>query len=131
MSAIRFYQIKTDGQLFQEITYGKNGYFYFYPVVMVDSRDNVILGFNRSSGSTFAGIFFTGRKSTDPVGKFQDLGRVAPGRTYYSVVFRGSEIGRWGDYNGIALDSDDSVYFYSEYVKTNDQWDSFVGQLQY
>jgi hypothetical protein len=131
VSAIRFYQIKTDGQLLQEITYGKNGYFYFYPVVMVDSRDNVILGFNRSSGATFAGIFFTGRKSTDPQGKFQNLGRVVPGRNYYSVVFRGSEIGRWGDYNGIALDTDDSVFFYSEYVKTSNQWDSFVGQIQY
>ena len=32
--AIRFYQIKTNGELVQEITYGKNGYSYFFPVVM-------------------------------------------------------------------------------------------------
>ncbi len=131
VSAIRFYQIKTNGELVQEITYGKNGYFYFYPVVMVDSRDNVVVGFNRSSATTFAGIFFTGRKAADSLGKFQNLGRLVPGRTYYSVVFRGSEIGRWGDYNGIALDADDSIFIYSEYVKSPTQWDSFVGRVQY
>jgi hypothetical protein len=131
VSAIRFYQIKTNGELVQEITYGKNGYFYFYPVVMVDGRDNVVLGFNRCSASTFAGIFFTGRKAADPLGKFQNLGRLVPGRTYYSIVFRGSEIGRWGDYNGIALDADDSIYIYSEFVKTSTEWDSFVGQVQF
>src|SRR5262245_38798888 len=81
--AIRFYQIKTNGELVQEITYGKNGYSYFFPVVMLDSKNNVIMGFNRCSGSTYAGIFFTGRKATDPLGKFQELGRLMPGQSYY------------------------------------------------
>jgi hypothetical protein len=131
VSAIRFYQIKTDGTLVQEITYGKNGYYFFYPAVMVDSRDNVVMGFNRSSASTFAGIFFTGRKATDPSGRFENVKRLVPGRSYYSVVFRDTEIGRWGDYSGIALDSDDSIFIYSEYVKSPTLWDSFVGQVQY
>jgi hypothetical protein len=98
---------------------------------MVDSRDNVVMGFNRSSASTFAGIFFTGRKSTDPLGRLENVKRLVPGRSYYSVVFRDTEIGRWGDYNGIALDSDDSVFIYSEYVKSPTLWDSFVAQVQY
>jgi hypothetical protein len=129
--AIRFYQIKTNGELVQEITYGKNGYSYWFPVVMVDSKNNLIVGFNRSSGSTYAGIFFTGRKSTDPPGKFQGLGRLIPGQSYYGVFFHGSNIGRWGDYNGIALDADDSIYLYSEYAKTPSNWETLVGQLKY
>jgi hypothetical protein len=129
--AIRFYQIKTNGELVQEITYGKNGYSYYFPVVMVDSKNNVVMGFNRSSGSTYAGIFFTGRKSTDPPGRFQTLGRLMPGRSYYGVYFHGSTIGRWGDYNGIALDADDSFYLYSEYSKTPSKWETIVGQLKY
>jgi len=131
VSAIRFYEIKTDGELVQEITYGKNGYFYFYPVVMVDSKNNLILGFNRSSDSTYAGIFFTGRKPTDPLGKFQALGRLMSGKAYYGVYFHGTTIGRWGDYNGIALDADDSIYLYSEYAETSSKWNSLVGQLHY
>jgi hypothetical protein len=129
--AIRFYQIKTNGELVQEITYGKNGYSYFFPVVMVDSKNNVVVGFNRCSGSTYAGIFFTGRKPSDPLGKFGTLGRLIPGQSYYGVFFHGSTIGRWGDYNGISLDSDDSIYLFSEYARSPEKWETVVAQLKY
>ena len=129
--AVRFYQIKTNGELVQEITYGKNGYSYFFPVVMVDSKNSVVLGFNRCSKSTYTGIFFTGRKVSDPLGKFRNLGRLISGQSYYGVYFSGSNIGRWGDYNGISLDSDDSFFFYSQYAKSPAKWETLVGQLKY
>jgi hypothetical protein len=129
--AIRFYQIKTNGELVQEITYGKNGYSYFFPVVMLDSKKNVMMGFNRCSKSTYAGIFFTGRKASDPLGKFRNLGKLISGQSYYAVFFSGSNVGRWGDYNGISLDSDDSFYFFSEYAKSPEKWETIVGQLKY
>ena len=63
VSAIRYYQISTAGRVLQEITYGKDRLFYFYPVVMPDSLGNVALVFNRCGASEFAGIHFTGRRT--------------------------------------------------------------------
>jgi hypothetical protein len=129
--ALRVYQIKTNGQLVQEITYGKNGFHYFYPVVMADSHDNLVIGFNRSGPNTFAGIFYTGRRATDPPGKMAGSKTITNGFDHYDVVFRGSEVGRWGDYNGIAYDSDDSIYIFSEYAKSRTQWETKVAKVSY
>ena len=131
VSAIRYYQVSTPGQLVQEITYGADRMHYYYPVVMPDSRNNVYMGFNRSSTATFAGAFFTGRKAGGPAGKFQTSSRLAPGLANFKVVFGGSDIGRWGDYAGISIDTDDTVYFYGQYAQAPFAWNTRVGLLAY
>lgn len=131
VSAIRYYQFRTNGQLVEEATYGADKVHYFYPAVMPDSKGNVIIGFNRSSVATFAGAFFTGRKASDPHGKFAPSTVLAPGLANFKVVFHDTEIGRWGDYAGIALDQNDSIYFYGQYAKSAKEWATEVGQLLY
>jgi hypothetical protein len=130
-SAIRLYQISTNGKLVQEITYGKSGFHYYYPVLMPDNQGNLVVGFNRSSKSTFAGIFFAGRRATDPPGKLQGIKTIANGLTHYDIVFRGSEVGKWGDYNGIAFDTDNSIYVYSQYTISTTEWATKVARISY
>lgn len=122
VSAIRYYQISTAGRVLQEITYGKDRLFYFYPVVMPDSHGNVALVFNRCGASEFAGIHFTGRRTTDAPGTLQNSTMLFAGRSNYNTPQPGSGVNLWGDYNGIALDSDDSLWIFSEYVDTPLHW---------
>lgn len=131
VSAIRFYQVKTNGELVQEITYGADKFYYFYPAVTADSKGNVVMGFNKSSAGTFAGLFYTGRKATDPPGKFQPSIRLASGLANFKVVFKDTNVGRWGDYAGIALDANDSIYFYGQYASAPFAWSTLVAQFFY
>jgi len=120
-AAARFYIISTTGTVIEETTFGGPGYYYYYPVVMVDSQNNIVMAFNRSSANTFAGIFFTTRKATDPAGFFGPDMRIKSGIAYYNIPTQGG-FDLWGDFNGIALDSDDSIWMFSMYAKTSHQW---------
>jgi len=131
VSAIRFYQVNTTGKVIQQVTYGSNGTFYYMPTVMVNSAGDVALAFNRSSASQFAGIFFAGRKVTDPLRHFSKSVPLHPGQANYDVIFPGSNIDHWGDYNGIAVDQDDSFWVYGEYVLTPTLWGTQLGKVAY
>lgn len=131
VSAIRYYQFRTNGKLVEEATYGADKVHYFYPAVIPDNKGNVFMGFNRSSTGTFAGAYFTGRKATDPPGKFAPSAPLARGLANYKIVFSNTEIARWGDYAGIALDPNGSIYFYGQYAKSATEWATRVGQLLY
>jgi len=131
VSAIRFYEISKTGNVVQEITYGADGKYYFFPDVMADTSGNVTLIFNRCSPSEFAGIYFTGRKVTDPPGTLQSAHRLHAGRANYRDP-NPNGLDPWGDFNGIALDpSDSSVWLFSEYVKSATDWATQVGRVAF
>src|SRR6185436_10090047 len=88
VSAIRFYQISTDGKLDEEVTYGASGSFFFFPATMVDSRGNVVIVFNRSSASQDVGILYTGRKPTDAHNTLQASATLQQGLSYYHLSTR-------------------------------------------
>lgn len=131
VSAIRYYQLSTTGIVLQEITYGRDGLNYFYPVVMPDSAGNVALVFNRCGVSEFAGIHFTGRRAGDASGTLQNSTRLKAGLANYDTPDPESGVNLWGDYNGIALDADDSLWIFSEYVQTPIHWATQVARIQF
>lgn len=108
--------------------FGTPGFFYYYPVVMVDGSGNIVTVFNRSSVSEFAGIRWTGRKLGDAA--FQPSAQLKAGVASYVAL---DSIGRnrWGDYNGIALDPNDSkqVWIFSEYVAAANTWGTWIGSV--
>lgn len=129
-AAVRLYQVSTNGVVQQEITYGSKGLYYYYPAVMADARGNVIFVYNRSGIGEFAGIRFTGRKAGDPPGTLQTAATLKLGlANYEDPILDG--LNPWGDYNGIALDPDDSVWIFSEFAKTRDAWSTWVGHVRY
>lgn len=128
-SAIRYYEIRTDGSLAQEVTYGASGKYYYFPSTMVDSKGNSVVVFNRSNGGQFVGIAYTGRKTTDPKNTLQANASLIQGKAYYHLTTR--QVQYWGAYNGMALDYDDSLWMIAAFAKTPDEWDTWIGKVAY
>ena len=130
VSALRLYQISTTGDLQQEITFGADKLFYYYPAIAADSRGNIVVVFNRSGASEFVGVHFTGRRISQPAGQLQPSKALKiSGSSYFAQdnVNRN----RWGDYNGIAIDGDDSLWIYSEFATSSSNWSTQVGRVKY
>lgn len=132
VSAIRFYQMDTTGHLVQETTYGSDGLWYYMPAVMVNSAGDVVLAFSLSGKSQYAGFYFAGRRATDPPGIFSNSVALQPGLANYELTFKtNDQVARWGDYNGIALDPDDSFWIYGEFATSTTEFGTQVGRLTY
>lgn len=131
VSAVRFYEIKPTGTLVQEITFGKPNQHYFYPAVMADSRGNIAMVYNNSGTEIFSAISFTGRLATDPLGTFMPSARLRAGTTYFNDQDRFSGLALWGDYSGIASDSDDSFWIYSMFPIATLKWSTQVGHIHF
>ena len=131
VSAIRFYKVSRKGVLQQEITYGADGFFYFFPAVSVDARGNIVLVFNRSSASEFIGMFYAGRKRLDPPDNFSDSLPLQTGIDNFENPYTGSNLNRWGDYNGAARDPGGSLWIYSQFVKDPVNYGTEIGRLTY
>jgi hypothetical protein len=136
-SCVRWYEINpSTSAVVQQRSYGAATFFYYYPAIMPRSTSDAMVVFNRSSTSTFAGIRYTGRKSTDPLNDLQNSSLLEPGQGCY-VKLDSLGRNRWGDYNGIAIDPSVSGrwWIYSEYVSgtsatcSNNVWATRVGQV--
>ncbi len=131
VSALRIYEIREDGSLVQEITFGADKKFFFYPAIMPDSAGNLVVVFSNSSSTEFAGIRYTGRKSDQPPGDIQNSKVLKTGDSSYFAP-DGINRNRWGDYNGIGLDpTDDSVWIISEIPDAPTRWSTHVGRVKF
>lgn len=131
VSAIRYYQFRPSGTVDQEITYGKDHLHYFYPAVMPDSRGNVALAFNRCGTTEFAGFLLTGRRVSDPKGTLMNSIRLHGGLAHYNGDDPGSGLALWGDYNGVAVDSNDVFWAFGEFSKSLSQWGTSVSRFAF
>ena len=134
VSASRWVQIDVTSwpgtvSLTQDSTFGADGIWYFYPVVMVDGSNNLALSFARSSPSEFGSASYTGRLGTDPPNALQPSALLKAGTANYQLV-DSAAFNRWGDYYGIALDPSDGTFWaLGEYAAASKQWGTWVGQL--
>jgi len=132
VSAIRFYQISTSGQVIQEGTYGADRVFYFFPAVMPDARGSVFMVYSRCSPAEYAGIYYTGRRGSTPAGRFQSSARLQAGRAGYQNVFAHTDVAHWGDFNGISWDpADGSIWIFSQYATSSESYGLRVGKISY
>lgn len=130
VSAIRFYVISEGGALLQSMTYGADGAYYYYPALTADQKGNLVLVFDRSSSGEFAGARFT----YQPAGgtQLQPSSVLKAGMSNYYWYPDDYGVERWGDYSGIANDSDGSVWVHSQYADTpSREWTGRVGRLKY
>ncbi len=114
----------------EDYALGLNGYWYFYPALMVDQDKNVIITYCRSSSSDYVSTFTSGRRSTDPPGLSPSI-PIKPGVANYVKDF-GSGRNRWGDYSGVGLDPADlnAVWTLNEYPAGPNIWGTWVGKLK-
>ena len=131
VSALRIYELREDATLVQEITFGDNKRFFYYPAIMPDSHGNLFIVFSSSSSTEFAGIRYTGRKASQAPGEIQNSKVLKTGDSSYFTP-DGINRNRWGDYNGIGLDpTDDSVWIFSEIPESTARWVTHVGRVKF
>jgi hypothetical protein len=138
-SCLRWYEVNLSGNtIIQQRSYGASGAYTYFPAIMPRSTSDAMIVFNRSSSATFAGIRYTGRKSTDLPNELQGSALLEGGQGCYIKLDTASPPrNRWGDYNGIALDPSVAGrwWIYSEYVVGtsatcgNNVWGTRVGQV--
>jgi len=131
VAAIRYLKVNTSSNSAElDVTYGADGYYYWFPAIYVDSSDNIAIVFARSSEDEYAGIRYTGRLTTDT--DTQPSAQLKAGETYITGL-------RWGDYFGIARDPSDGakVWIYGEWAKdcsgisSDWDWGTWIGQVEY
>jgi len=128
-AAIQWSQIRAAAPtLVQEGVYGNQNFHYFYPATCPDNNGNVTMVFSRAGTTEFGSIFFTGRRSTDPLGSLQGSAMLKAGVAHYASLDNGGR-NRWGDYNGIGSDPANPrlVWFYSEFASAVDTWATWIG----
>ncbi|MFQ5708977.1 MAG: malectin domain-containing carbohydrate-binding protein [bacterium] len=119
----------------EDVAFGQDDFWYFYPAIEVDSGLNMVMGFSRSGVTEYAGAFFTGRLDTDPPG-LADAQVLKAGEDNYVKTFGGTR-NRWGDYNGIALDpTSGTIWMFTEYAALavgpgvdDDRWGTWFGEV--
>jgi hypothetical protein len=103
VAAIRWYEIDVASrQLVQSGVYGESGTSYFIPTVG-SNGDTTVITHNVSGPETFPRMDVAGRTADFTQGEIEDRVIVQDGESRYDYG-EGSQVMRWGDYNGVSLD---------------------------
>lgn len=131
-SGVRWYELRVTGgnvSVFQQSTFAPDSTFRWMGSAAMDKMGNIVLGYSKSSSSTFPSIFYTMRNATDPVNTMQPEASIFGGT--------GSQLrtlSRWGDYAALSVDPTDdcTMYFTTEYLATSGtfNWHTRVGRLK-
>jgi hypothetical protein len=140
-SCLRFYDINPGANsILQQGTFGNPGFYYYYPAITANAAGDATIVFNRSGPNEFAGIRYTGRRSTDLRNLLQGSASLQAGQGCYVHFDSDPDAGgrnRWGDYNGAAPDPSNErrAWIFSEYafgtdtICGNNVWRTHVGQV--
>jgi len=129
-AAIRYVKINTVTNVADlDVRYGGDNYYYWFPAIYTDMSDNIGIVFARCSTTEYAGIHYTGRKTTDAA--TQASAMLKAGATYITGT-------RWGDYFGIARDPSDAsrLWIHGEWAKDCGvgsvwNWGTWIGQVSF
>lgn len=128
-SAVRYVKLNPHtNQVMEDAALGLTGYWHFYPSIIVDANQNMMMTYSRSGSSEYAGAYVSGRRKTDPPGISSSI-PMREGAGNYVLTFGGSR-NRWGDYSGIALDPSDptALWSHTEYATGSNSWSTWVSK---
>jgi len=113
-----------------DIAIGSDEHYFFYPALVVDKNNNVLISYSRSSSSEYAGGFYN--FIPQQTGIPSDMYELKEGSGYFNRD-NGSGRSRWGDYSGAWLDPVDSLTMWIsvEYVEAINTWGTWVVSLKY
>ncbi|MFQ6093810.1 MAG: hypothetical protein ACE5OR_14240, partial [bacterium] len=120
----------------EDVAFGLDNYWYYYPAIQPDGNNNVVIAFTRSGFSEYASARFTG---VPDGGAIEPSTLLKAGEDNYVKTF-GGDWNRWGDYNGIALDPADAnkVWMFVEYAAQSvgpgpddDRWGTWFGEVTF
>jgi len=113
----------------EDVAFGRDGCWLYYPAVTADVSGNMTMVYNQSCSDEYIGIRYTGRRPGDEELRPSEL--LKAGESNY-VKDYGSGRNRWGDYSGIAVDPVDPtrVWIYSEYAASPaNTWGTWIGEV--
>lgn len=110
VAAIRWYELDLEtGTLAQSGVYGAPGASYFIPTVGAEDG-RTILTHNVSGPDTFPRMDVAGRTADFPQNSLEDSLVAQDGESSYDYG-EGSNVMRWGDYNGVSVDPSSGTFW--------------------
>ncbi|HYL60340.1 MAG TPA: choice-of-anchor D domain-containing protein [Candidatus Acidoferrales bacterium] len=107
-SCMRFIEVTTANMsVVQDFDFGTSGDYYYYPAIDLDSADNLMTAFTRSSANEFPSAYVDARLASDPANTLGAPLFYKAGITDYTSTHK-----RWGDYSGAAIDPSDQSSFW-------------------
>lgn len=111
---VRWYEIRSPNEVpvvYQASTWAPDSDFRWMSSIAMDGEGNVALGYSVSSGTTYPGIRFTGRRVGDLPSTMRGEATIVEGAS--SVAGDRNPL-RWGDYTSMAIDpTNDRVFAYT------------------
>ena len=102
---------------------------YFFPTVAVNSQGEAAMGGTVSSENQYAGCYYTGRLTSDPLGEMAFPFEYKTGSGPYNQL-DGTGRNRWGDYSLTAADPvDDTIWTVQEFSRSQNRWRINIAQV--
>lgn len=130
-SRVRYVRLGVGGgppAVLEDVSFGVDGCWYYYPAVALDQNSNLAMVFTRSCTNEYAGLRYTTRATTDTT--LQGSTLLKSGETNYLNPASGKN--RWGDYSGAAVDPADpsKLWLFGEYAASPaNTWGTWAGQV--
>lgn len=130
VNCIRWYEINMSGgspSLVDQGTLSTSGEYRSFPDLGVNACGDMVVGYTKTSSSTYPSVYVAGREAGDPSGQLKDETLVHAGEAFYTAY--DSVPRRWGDYTGMALDPDGVTFWYlGEYSRSQAtaRWSTWV-----
>jgi hypothetical protein len=129
---VRWYELRSPNgtpTVFQSATFAPDPSYRWMGSIAMDQAGGIALGYSISSSTMHPAIGFTGRVSTDQLGKMQAENVIIAGG--------GSQLrnlSRWGDYSAMTVDpADDCTFWYTnEYLKASGtfNWSTWINSFK-
>ncbi|MEN0006934.1 MAG: hypothetical protein AAF798_22470, partial [Bacteroidota bacterium] len=122
---IRWYELRRTGggvwNIYQQGTYSPDGDDRWMGAININSTGQIGLLYNRSSTTTFPGIYYTGRNASDPLGTMT----VPEGTIIAGSASNPSN--RYGDYSSLSVDpSDETTFWGTAEYNPSAQWSTRI-----
>jgi hypothetical protein len=130
-SAVRYVKLNPFTRTkMEDVAFGANGYWYFYPAIVVNKNQDVMVTYSRSGLTEYPGAYMSGRKKNDPAGLSTSV-TMKEGAANYVLTYGGTR-NRWGDYSGAAVDPVDQVtmWAHTEYASSKNAWGTWISSAK-
>ncbi|MCB0638308.1 MAG: choice-of-anchor D domain-containing protein, partial [Lewinella sp.] len=122
---IRWYELRRTGggpwAIYQQGTYSPDTDDRWMGAININAAGQIGLLYNRSSSSTFPGIYYTARNPGDPLGIMSEPEMVA----ITGSASNGSN--RYGDYNSLSVDpTDEATFWGTAMYNSTSQWSTRI-----
>ncbi|MCX6315524.1 MAG: immune inhibitor A, partial [Sphingobacteriales bacterium] len=130
-AGLRWYELRKTGgpwSIYQQSTFAPCGTDWrWMGSININSKGQIALGYDLSSTSKYASMYFTGRNATDPLNTMTAQETLIQAGTAYGTFGN-----RWGDYNEVTPDvvNDSLFWMTSMYGSAASSWATRVAQFK-